>query len=143
MKFSLSGLSDTWAKYGTLILFAIAAVLIAFWTYSATHQPNVQQQQQQKRNDYINTVSALQTNLEYERRYDRAKELLTTKRLAKLYRDGIPDKYDTNVKHAAEIGYKDILVAQKFETPSVPDTTGGIRSVFDNLGYRNLKRVLF
>jgi hypothetical protein len=111
-------------KYHIMTLsFILIAGLILFWVYSTWHKPNLIQQQQSKRTEYISNVQTLQNDLEHEqktqnthkfyenRRGSIAKQLAIAKKLAKLYRDGVPDKYDINgnkVKGIAPISSKSI-----------------------------------
>jgi hypothetical protein len=104
----------------TTLLFIAIGVLILFWVYSTWHKPNLTQQQQTKKTEYITNITALQNDLVYEqktqnaynnRRTTMAKQLAISKKLGKLYRDGIPDKYNTNgnkVKGIAPVPVKSI-----------------------------------
>lgn len=95
MKFSLNSILT---KYGTLIFFSIAIVTLIFWYHTYDINDGVVKKQQDKKQEYVAEIKNLQGNIQYDRKYNQAKQLLTTKRLAKLYRDGVPDKYDINGK---------------------------------------------
>ena len=74
-----------------IVLLLTAAVI--FWIFSTWHQPNVVQQQQTKKTDYVLKVNLLQSDL---RDANRTRQLQIAKKLGKLYRDGVPDRYNNN-----------------------------------------------
>lgn len=108
-----------------IIVCLTISVLLGFWIYSTWHTPNAVQQQQSKKNIYFKEVELLQnefatssTSNKQQRQLTNAqlienqqKQLNIAKSLAKLYRDGIPDKYDTlgkKIKGVAPIPEKAI-----------------------------------
>ena len=106
MKFGMNVLK----KHTMTIVFIVSIVLLIFWIYSTWHRPNLRQQQQGKKQKYVNVIKSLENNVQsYQNAYqqhnirDPKNELFIAKKLARLYRDGIPDKYDMPVRRLPDL----------------------------------------
>lgn len=125
------------------ILFVLVGGALLFWLFSTWHKPNVYQQQQSRKNDYTHKIQKLDHELRNARvgAEARRKKLAHAKKLAKLYRDGVPDKYDTNgrkIKGIAPVADKAISYYRMSSNLGDPYGLFKIAKIY-HYGMHNLK----